>query len=56
MTYTGAQPAVTWIDLVVLTEQAGGYAIDDIEYGRTWDFASKGTLRTSLAATLATPP
>lgn len=56
LTYTGAQPAVTWIDHVVLTEQAGRYVIDDIEYGGTWDFSSKGTLRSSLATALATAP
>jgi hypothetical protein len=56
MTYTGAQPAVTWIDHVVLTQQAGRYVIDDIEYGGPWDFASKGTLRSSLATALATAP
>ena len=56
LTYTGAQPALTWIDHVVLTEQAGRYVIDDIEYGGTWDFASKGTLRSSLATALATSP
>ncbi len=56
MTYTGAQPAVTWIDHVVLTEQAGRYVIDDIEYGGTWAFANKRTLRASLATALATAP
>ena len=56
MTYTGAQPAITWIDHVVLREQAGRYVIDDIEYGGTWGFASKGTLRSSLVTALATAP
>jgi hypothetical protein len=55
MTYTGSPP-VTWVDRVVLTEQAGRYVIDDIEYGGTWDFANKGTLRGSLAAALTGPP
>jgi len=56
MTYSGTQPAVTWIDHVVLTKQAGRYVIDDVEYGGTWDFANKGTLRSSLAAALAAAP
>lgn len=56
MTYSGAQPAITWTDHVVLTQQGGRYLIDDIEYGGTWDFASKGTLRSSLVAALASSP
>lgn len=56
MTYNGATPAVTWIDHVVLVRGKAGYVIDDIEYGGQWDFASKGTLKSSLATALATPP
>jgi hypothetical protein len=56
MTSTDANPPVTWMDHVVLTQQAGRYVIDDIEYGGQWDFASKGTLRASLVAALAGPP
>jgi len=55
MTYSGAQPAVTWIDHVVLTQQGGRWVVDDIEYGGTWGFASKGTLRSSLVAALTSP-
>ena len=53
MTYTGATPAVTWTDRVVLVLQNGHYVIDDIEYGGTWDFATKGTLKSTLGAALA---
>ena len=56
MTYNGATPAVTWIDHVVLVRGKRGYVIDDVEYGGQWDFASKGTLKSSLATALATPP
>jgi len=56
MTYSGATPAVTWIDHVVLVRGKRGYVIDDVEYGGQWDFASKGTLKSSLATALATPP
>ena len=56
MTSTEAKPAVTWVDHVVLTQRAGRYVIDDIEYGGQWDFANKGTLRASLLAALTTPP
>jgi hypothetical protein len=56
MTSTTANPPVVWTDRVVLTKQGGRYVIDDVEYGGTWDFASKGSLRASLVAGLATPP
>ena len=56
MTYRGAEPAVTWIDRVVLTTERDRPVIDDIEYGGQWGFASKGTLRKSLEAALAPPP
>jgi hypothetical protein len=55
MTYNGASPAVTWTDRVVLVQQNGRYVIDDIEYGGNWDFATKGTLRSTLVAALANP-
>jgi hypothetical protein len=53
MTYAGANPALTWIDRVVLTRSGGRYVIDDVEYGGQWDFASKGTLRSSLVSALS---
>ena len=53
MTYKGATPIVTWTDRVVLVLQQGRYVIDDVEYGGKWDFASKGTLKSTLAAALA---
>lgn len=56
MTYTGAQPPITWVDHVMLTHQGGQWVIDDVVYGGTWDFASKGTLRGSLLAALTGPP
>ena len=56
MTNNGATPAVTWTDRVVLVMQNGRYVIDDVEYGGTWDFATKGTLRSTLAAAFARSP
>ena len=56
MTYTGATPAVTWTDHVILTTRDGHFVIDDVEYGGRWDFASKGSLRASLVAALTSPP
>jgi hypothetical protein len=56
MAYNGATPAVTWTDHVVLVRGKSGYVIDDVEYGGQWDFASKGTLKSSLATALAAPP
>ena len=55
MTSTGANPPVTWTDRVVLVPRDGRLAIDDVEYGGTWDFANKGSLRATLASALATP-
>jgi len=56
MTNTGATPAVNWTDRVVLVMQRGRYVIDDIEYGGTWDFATKGSLKSTLATALAASP
>lgn len=52
MTYTRAAPVVTWVDRVALVKERGRYVIDDIEYGGEWDFANKGTLRSTLAVAL----
>ena len=56
LTYNGANPPVTWIDRVVLTQRDGHFLIDDVEYGGQWDFANKGSLHASLVAALASPP
>jgi hypothetical protein len=56
MTYNGGNPPVTWVDRVVLERANSGYVIDDVEYGGEWDFANKGTLRSSLVSTLTSPP
>jgi hypothetical protein len=54
-TYHGATPAITWTDRVILVMQNGRYVIDDVELWREWDFATKGALKSSLAAALANP-
>ena len=56
LTYRGADPAVTWVDRVVVSTEHSRPVIDDIEYGGQWGFASKGTLRKSLEAALAASP
>ena len=56
MTYNGATSPTSWVDRVVLKREGAAYVIDDIEYGGRWDFASKGTLRSSLVAALTSPP
>lgn len=53
MTYRGADPVLTWVDRVVVTTERDRPVIDDVEYGGQWGFASKGTLRKSLEAALA---
>jgi hypothetical protein len=37
-----------WTDRVVVREERGRWVVDDVEYGGTWQFANKGTLRASL--------
>jgi len=52
MTYAGADPPVTWTDLVLVVREHGRFVIEDIVYGGNWDFANTGTLRSSLASAL----
>ena len=52
MTNTGAVPPVSWTDLVLVVQEHGRFVIEDIEDGGNWDFANKGTLRSSLASAL----
>lgn len=53
MTYSATAPVVTWVDRVVLAKERGRFVIDDVEYGGEWDFANKGTLRSTLTTALA---
>ena len=55
MTANAANPPVTWVDHAVLVRQGDRYVIDDIEYGGTWDFANKGTLRATLVSGITAP-
>lgn len=55
MTNTTSQPATTWVDVVLVTEQRGQWVIGDIEYGGTWDFAPRGTLAGQLRSALTAP-
>ena len=55
MTANAASPPVSWVDRAVLVKQGDRYVIDDIEYGGTWDFASKGTLRSALVSGITAP-
>ena len=52
MTHRGADPAITWSDVAIVTAEHGRWVIDDIEYGGTWDFAPRGSLRAQLASGL----
>ncbi len=51
-------PAISWTDTVVVTEEDGRLVIADVVYGGTWDFANRGslleTLRVGLDATTPT--
>jgi hypothetical protein len=37
-----------WTDTLVLVKENGKWLVDDVEYGGTWDFASKGKLTDAL--------
>ena len=55
MTANAANPPVSWVDRAVLVKQGDRYVIDDIEYGGTWDFANKGSLRATLISGITAP-
>ncbi len=55
MTDAGAAPPTTWVDVALVTEQRGAWVIGDIEYGGSWDFATRGTLAGQLRSALAAP-
>ncbi len=44
----GATPT-TWTDRLVLAKRVGGWTVDDIVFGGSWDFGQHGTLRATLA-------
>ncbi|HUB85096.1 MAG TPA: hypothetical protein VL971_05340 [Rhizomicrobium sp.] len=37
-----------WIDTAHLVDEAGGWRVDDIGYGGSWDFGNKGRMRDTL--------
>jgi hypothetical protein len=43
-------PETTWQDRVLLVRAAGGWVVDDIEYGGNWPFARRGRLSEMLKA------
>lgn len=50
LTYTeqsGNKPT-TWTDKLILVKRVGGWKVDDISFGATWDFGQHGTLRATL--------
>ena len=55
MTANAASPPVTWVDRLILVKQGDRYVIDDVEYGGAWDFANKGSLRTTLVSGITAP-
>lgn len=44
---SGDKPT-TWTDKLILVRRVGGWKVDDISYGATWDFGQHGTLRGML--------
>lgn len=52
LTHTANGQTTQWTDHVILKQvQSGGWLVDDLRYGGTWDAAVRGTLRQRL-----TPP
>lgn len=51
LTFVDAEgaPPTTWTDKLVLVKRVGGWKVDDISFGATWDFGQHGTLRGTLA-------
>jgi hypothetical protein len=47
---------VTWEDVVVVVPGDGGWAIADVEYLGDWEFAPRGTLRSTLRHALGRAP
>jgi hypothetical protein len=45
---SAGQPDTRWTDRVLLRREQGGWKIDDIAYGGTWDFANKGMMTDAL--------
>lgn len=54
LTYSdSSNKPVTWTDTArIVNTMAGGWRVDDIVYGGTWDFGNKGTLAQSLKAAM----
>ena len=44
----GGEAATTWTDKLILVKRVGGWKVDDISFGATWDFGQHGTLRAML--------
>ena len=44
---SGDKPT-TWVDKLILVKRVGGWKVDDISFGATWDFGQHGTLRGTL--------
>lgn len=47
-TYSDKATAQKWTDTVLVIMEGGKPVVSDVRYGGTWDFASKGSLVTSL--------
>ncbi|MDO8288690.1 MAG: hypothetical protein Q7T44_05675 [Parvibaculum sp.] len=44
-----SEKPTTWTDKLALVKRAGGWKVDDIAFGATWDFGQHGHLRSTLA-------
>ncbi len=52
-TYDRERPAVRWTDTAVVVRSAGGWRVQDIRYGGSWDLANRGTLLRTLSGRTA---
>lgn len=51
LTYAGApdEKPTDWTDRAILVKERGGWVVDDLDFGATWDFGNKGRVRNLLA-------
>lgn len=51
LTYAGArdEKPTDWTDKAILVKEGGGWVVDDLDFGATWDFGNKGRMRDLLA-------
>jgi hypothetical protein len=45
-----------WTDTFLLVRERGAWRLDDVEFGGTWDFAARGSLKDALRESLEEEP